>query len=314
MSTAAVVFLSVALAGCAVAFGSELWLIARKRRIGVWANRSALVRYTLTASVMPWSLVRFWVGLGVVLMVSLAFMETGAWMPAAILGMIGAYRSKRPLDCHRRGLGPDGRSDPRGEDRPRSRPVVLRSWWGMLGGVLLALPLLVLTLQLGRVRLPEEGFFQPLLLMLGVLVAVIALPAVGGWLLGRSLFVYVRLEGTHVVTRGDGNLVVIPVERISGVSAERGLLIHTNDGGVYPAFSLFGSRNGRWTSGEADRRRAERIIRFVDRVRPDVPEMPRNLPQGVRRQVMVSPGGAWGAGAGALWLALALHVTEALTH
>ncbi|NKY98347.1 hypothetical protein [Nocardiopsis alborubida] len=312
MSTAAVVSLSVALAGCAVAFGSELWLIARKRRIGVWANLSALVRDTLTASVMPWSLVRFWVGLGVVLVVSLAFAETGAWMAPTMMGIVGAYRSKRSLDYHRRGLGPDGRSDPRGEGRPRSRPVVLRSWWGMLGGVLLALPLLVLTLQFGRVRLPDEGFFQPLLLMLGVLAAVIALPAVGGWLLGRSLFVYVRLDGTHVVTRGGGDLVVIPVERITGVSAERGLLIHTDDGGAYPAFSLFGSRSGRWTNGEADRRRAERVVRYVDRVRPDVPEMPRNLPQEVRRQVLVSPGGAWGAGA--LWLALALHVTESLVH
>jgi hypothetical protein len=310
MSTAAAVVLLLALAGCAAAFGCEVRLIARKRRTGVRANFPALLRDALTASAMPWSLVRFWVGLGVVSMAAMAFTNPGAWMTPATLGVVGLHRSKRPLDHHRRGLEPNGRSDPRDEGCPRPRPVVLRSWWGVLGGVLVVLPLLVLTLQLGRVRLPEEGFLYPLLVMLGVLVAVIALSGIGGWLLGRSLFVYVRLDGTHVVTRGGGNLVAIPVERITGVSAERGLLVHTDDGEAYPAFSLFGSRGGRWTSGEADRRRAERITRFVDQVRPDVPEAPRNLPEEVRRQVLVRPGGAWGAGA--LWLALALHVTADL--
>ncbi|WP_150238575.1 hypothetical protein [Nocardiopsis quinghaiensis] len=310
MSTAATaVLLTVAVLGFLTAFCLEVRLIARERRVGVGANLPMLVRDALTASVMPWSLVRFWAGFGAAGTVSLVLAHSSVWLSMAIPGLVGVHRSRKPLDFHRRGLGPNGRPDPRNAALPRPPVVVLRSGWGVLGGVLLTLPLLALTHRLGAVEFPEEGFLRQALLFTGLLLASIALPVAGAWVLGRSLFMYVRLEGTHVLTRGEGRLAAIPVERVVRVSSEYGLRVHTDDGGEYPAFSLLGSRTGRWTSGGADRRRAERVIRFVEQVRPDLPEGLATLPQEMRRQVVVRTGSAMGVGM--VWMAFAFHMVAA---
>ncbi|NYH53455.1 hypothetical protein HNR06_003044 [Nocardiopsis arvandica] len=306
MSTVATVSLAVAVLGFLVAFCFEVRLIARERRVGVGTNLPLLAREALVASVMPWSLVRFWAGFGAAGLVALAASSSVAWLPMAIAGLTGVHRSKKPLDFHRRGFGPNGRPDPRNASLPRPPVVVLRSWWGMLGGALLTGLLFVLTHRLGAVVFPEEGFLRQALLAAGLLLASVALPMAGAWVLGRSLFTYVRLEGTHVVTRGDGHLVAIPVERVVRVGSEHGLRVHTDDGAEYPALSLFGSRIGRWTSGGADRRRAERVTRFVDQVRPDMPEGFTTLPRELRRRVVVRNGSAMGAGM--VWTAFAFHV------
>ncbi len=251
-----------------------LWLefrrIARDRAEDWREDVPRRLRQTLVASTMGWSYARWWLATGGILLVVVQFeavtlAKITTALPVLVWGLAGTPGGQ--LDMHRRGRDPDRRFDPRHPDAPRPRPRTLRNRPLTIAGCLLVAVLLWCTFWLGAQIPRDVESAADGARALGILVVLVALPWIGGQVLGASLFSWIRLDGTHVTVQGGGQRLSIPVELIDEVEADRGVRVRMVDGRESSVLLPRGPAG-------AERQAAERIRAFAHEVRATLPEGP----------------------------------------
>jgi hypothetical protein len=287
-------------AGLLLALWLEFRRIARDRGEDWREDVPGRVRAALVASTMGWSYARWWLALGGVLLAAVQFdaiesADLAVCLPALLWGLSGVPGGQ--LDMYRRGRDPDRRFDPRHPSAPRPRARTVRNWPVTIAGCLLVLVLLWCTFWLGG-RMPDDPrSAMDWVLGAGVVVALLAIPLAGGWILGASLFSWVRLDGTHVTVQGGGRRLSIPVELIEEVDADRGVRVRMVDGRESSVLLPRGP-------AADERQAAERIRAFADEVRATLPEGP------LHRDVVTHPGPD--AGLWQVWLGVSLFLFSPL--
>ncbi|RKS07634.1 hypothetical protein DFP74_3313 [Nocardiopsis sp. Huas11] len=286
----------LALAGLPLALWREFLRIARDRGEDWRKDVPRRLRQTLVASTMGWSYARWWLATGGVLLVvvqseAVTSTNVSTALPLLCFGLAGV--PSRTLDMYRRGRDPDRRFDARHPDTPRPRARTVRNRPVTVAGCLLV-PVMVWGTFWLAAQIPRDAqSVMEWALAFGILIVLVALPLVGGLVLGASLFSWVRLDGTHVTVQGGGERISIPVELIDEVTAERGVRIRMVDGRESSMLMLRGP-------AAAERQAAERIRAFADEVRATLPAGP------LYRDVVHRRGPD--AGLSALWLGVSVFL------
>lgn len=286
----------LALAGLPLALWREFLRIARDRGEDWREDVPRRLRQTLVASTMGWSYARWWLATGGVLMLLVeseaVTLDNGtAALPVLMWGLAGMPGGQ--LDMYRRGRDPDRRFDARHPDAPRPRPRTVRNRPVTIAGCLIAAVLLWCTFWLAAQIPGDVESRADWALAIGIAVVLVAVPLIGGPVLGMSLFSWIRLDGTHVTVQGGGQRLSIPVELIDEVSVDRGLRIRMVDGRESSVLLP------RRPAGD-DRQAAERIRAFADEVRATLPEGP------LYRDTVTHPGSD--AGLWQVWIGLSVYL------